>query len=66
MKISNKTFAWIYGLAAIAAGANAYLELRLGNHNTMLAWLCAGGISCGALSAYLELIEKENEDNFPR
>ncbi len=63
MKISNRVSAWIYGLAAIAAAVNAYLEFRAGNRDAMIAWLSSAGISCGALGAYLELIRKEDEDN---
>lgn len=63
MKISNKVHAWVYGLAAIAGAFNAFMAFRSGDRDLMLAWLCATGISAGALGAYLELIEKENEDN---
>jgi hypothetical protein len=63
MKISNKTLAWIYGLAAIAAAFNAYLQFKQGNQDAAIAWLSSAGISCGALSAYLELMRNEDEDN---
>jgi hypothetical protein len=65
MKISNKTHAWVYGLAAIAGMCNSFIASRAGNAELMIAWICATGLSCGALAAYLELIRKEDEDNFP-
>ena len=69
MNIPNKVHAWIYGLAAIAGAFNSYLAFKSGDRDLMIAWLSSAGISCGALSAYLELIKNENEDededNFP-
>ena len=66
MKISNTTSAWMYGIAAIAGMINAFIAFKSANQDAMIAWICASGISCGALGAYLELIRNEDEDNFPR
>jgi hypothetical protein len=64
MKNKNKTFAWIYTFTCVAGILNAYLAHKVGNIDATIAWLSATGLSMGALGAFLELIERDkNDDN---
>ena len=61
--MKNKIFAWVYGLALLGGLANAYFNYLNGNFDAMIAWTCAGGMAGGAMGAYIELIEKENDED---
>lgn len=53
----------IYGIAAIAGSINSFISFRSGNQDLMIAWICAAGVSCGALGAYIELRDKNKSQD---
>ena len=59
----DKISPWIYGFAMIGAMVNAYSVYVHGNQDAFVAWMCAGGMAGGAMSASVKLKENRDEDN---
>jgi hypothetical protein len=61
--MKSKIFAWVYGLASIAAIFNAWLAFRHGNNDATIAWMCASGMALGACSELIEKINNEKDED---
>ena len=53
--INDKVKSIAYGVAMVAALANAYFAWRGGNFDAAIAWFAAGGMAGGACAVYSEL-----------
>lgn len=63
--MSNKVQAWIYFFAMVSAAIRAAVAYNTGNTEVAFAWMITAGISAGAVSAFLRIIDLEKEDNKP-
>jgi hypothetical protein len=62
MKISNNISIIIYALGTICSLGNAYFAYKGENIDATIAWICASGLSSGALGAYFKIKELKDEE----